>query len=254
MYRIVKGVKRWVYLTNRNLNHLRQIPLDPRILIKVPNALEIVKEPLSFNRKDLGISDSATVFAVISRAIPEKGWKQAALAFRLASANQKLDIHLLFCGTGPEQNHLEDEFASPHIHFLGFQSNPHGIYSLCDCALLPSRFGGESYPLTLIEALQVGKPAVCTNIGECQSMITSPNGMAGIIINPATDENEFVNALSEAIVRMCDRETYAELKRFAVEVADKFSSETMIKAYTDIYSDVLREHSGKSTSVNNPFN
>ena len=56
------------------------------------------------------------------------------------------------------------------VTFLGYQSHIHGALRMSDVAILPTRFAGESFPLSIIQALQVGKPVISTSIGQIAEM------------------------------------------------------------------------------------
>jgi glycosyltransferase involved in cell wall biosynthesis len=241
MRRIVRGVDHWVYLTERNLEFLKPQAINQQKISKIANAVELKENAPLFTREDLGIPDDAFVFAVLSRAIKEKGWEQTALAFESASAKQDREMHLIFCGIGPEAEQLAERFASANIHFLGFQSDPHAVYRISDCAVLASRFGGESYPLTIIEALQVCRPVICTDVGECRTMIGGPDGAAGIVIEALPDDQAFIAQLEDAMRTLAKKEHYAELKVRATALSKHFDHEDMLDAYLALYTAMQRE-------------
>ena len=82
----------------------------------------------------------------------------------------------------------------PRIKFLGFHTCVHAIYRMSDVAIAPTRFSGESFPLSLIQAMQVGTPIVATDIGEIATMMTPGAERAGLLAPFSEDDEVFVAA------------------------------------------------------------
>ena len=138
------------------------------------------------------------IFGVASRAAKEKGWEETIEAMQLAQKDLDRPVVLLLCGTGAERDRLELRHgADPRVRFLGFRRNIHGFYRLCDCAILASRFDGELFPLTLVQALQAGTPVIATDVCEIRSMLRKGDAEAGILL-PATRRREALVRQSRA--------------------------------------------------------
>ena len=78
-----------------------------------------------------------------------------------------------------------------------------GFYRLCDCAILAPRFDGESFPLTLVPALQVGTPAIATDVGKIRSMLEEDGAQAGIVLQAARGAGEASRAGGRIDGRCC---------------------------------------------------
>src|SRR5262249_40876966 len=140
----LRGVDYWVYTAQKNLGHFAGLPIDKARTVFLPNALRINPDAFAYGRQDLGADADTVVFGVASRAIPEKCWDESIAALRLAQRQTHRRLMLLICGDGPEFDRLEPLYRSdPDVKFLGFQQNIHGFYRVCDCCLLPTRYGGE---------------------------------------------------------------------------------------------------------------
>ena len=194
LLRIVKGVSHWVYTAEKNLETFRSLPLKSGMFSKLGNAMPIDPRPFERTRKELSISDDAVVFTLVARGIEKKGWEESLLAFtRLRYENPEQKMRLLLCGEGEVTSRLAQSYsADPDITFLGYQTRINGLYRISDCAIVPTRFAGESFPLCIIQAMQVGTPVIATKIGEIECMITRPTGLAGILIEPTDDTDKFV--------------------------------------------------------------
>ena len=207
--RVRNGVSHWVYLTEGNLQHLRTDTDGSAGDVSVsfiPNGMPIDPRPASITRADLGIGADDVVFAVASRAIAEKGWMQAVEALAAAQDRTPRRLVLLLCGTGPEADRLAPLCRDrTSVKLLGLQENVHGVYRLADCALLPTRFPGESYLSAIIQALQVGRPVIASALGEIPKMLSGMDCQAGILLKkPSADDAEFVEEIASAMLRMID--------------------------------------------------
>ena len=120
----------------------------------------------------------------MSRAIPEKGWREAIEAVTRARELSRRDIHLVLVGDGPVLTALRREGTPAFVHPVGFQPDTRAYYAMGDMGLLPSRFAGESFPLVLIECLQAGRPMMATALGEIPRMLDAGDG--GLRARPAT--------------------------------------------------------------------
>lgn len=237
---LLEAVTHWVYIADKNLKSFAGVPLDPSRLTKLPNALPETDEAFLFSRHDLAIEEDAFVFGLASRALEEKGWEIAIKALLQIKADTERNVYLLFCGDGPALGPLAEKYASEHnVKFLGFQKNITGFYKICDCCLLPSRFMGESFPLTLVEALYASKPAIATDLGEIPNMLSRNGLQAGMLI-PVVDADEvFVDLVVSAMKSMMEGNTYASYRDAAGAIKNVFSFPDLVDRYVDIYNRVL---------------
>ncbi|WP_424813617.1 glycosyltransferase [Roseococcus sp. YIM B11640] len=246
--RVGRGVSLWVYLTEKNLDHLAM--LDPELRAsartrRLPNAMPDDERPFLKSRADLGIGERDVVFALVSRAIPEKGWAEAIAALALAQQKTERRLHLLLCGAGPEADRLGALHAqTPGVHFLGFQDRVHGVYRLADCAILPTRFQGESYPLTLVQAMQTGRPIIATDIGEIAEMLLQGDRAAGLLVPYDRDDDRFIAQVAEAMLAMTDdavRQVYGSNAR---EMGAAYAMDNVAAAYVQSYEEIIAQHAG----------
>ena len=243
LYRALRGVSHWVYLADKNLAMFRGIAVDSGAFSKIPNAMPLDPRPFPKTRKELGIGPNTVVFTLAARGIQRKGWRAAAMAFRqLLDKKPKADVHLLLAGEG-EYAELAAKLLNgcPKFTNLGFQTNIAGLYRLSDCAILPTRYGGESFPLTIIQALQEGLPVIATDIGEIANMITNRGGRrAGILLPNLRDSDRYFDMLREAMERMTVARERQKFAAVAGKINVAFSMELLVKRYLAVYAKARR--------------
>jgi glycosyltransferase involved in cell wall biosynthesis len=238
----LRGVDVWVYLADNNLAHLKDLPIARERIIKLPNALSITTAKFEYDRRDIGADENTLIFGIASRAVADKGWEEAIRALDLAKQRVDIRLMLVFCGDGPELERLEPIYRTDmDVKFLGFQSNIHGFFRLSDCCLLPTRFVGESFPLTLVQSLQVGTPAIATDIGEVASMLNADGRSAGILLR-RREKEAFVKDLALAMVKMSDRDFYSARKEDASAIGKRYQMGDVAERYVDIYARVGQWH------------
>ncbi len=243
LMRILLGVKHFVYTADKNLETFRPLPLSEKFFTKLRNAMPDDPRPFPKTRQELGIAEDAVVFTFVARGIQRKGWRATIAAFRrLRDTYPQSKMHLLLCGDGEETDrHLVLHGEDPDITFLGYQSRINGLYRLSDVAIAPTRFAGESFPLSLIQALQMGTPVISTRVGEIGSMIEGSEGAAGILIEPERDTELFTKSLQEAMNAMLDTSAMKRYARAATKKGETYSMDKVAKDYTAIYENMLVE-------------
>ncbi|MDQ1080203.1 glycosyltransferase [Pseudoroseomonas cervicalis] len=242
--RLARGVDCFVYLTPRNLQQLggaeRQVPVR-----RIPNGMALDDRPFPQDRAALGIGEDELVFALASRAIPDKGWGIAVEALRRAQPRSPRRLRLLLAGEGPEADRLRAlPELPPGVHLLGFQERIHGLYRLADVVILPTRFAGESHPLGLIQAMQVGRPVIATDVGEIRGMLLQEGRRAGLVLPAEPEDGAFAEALAEAMLAMADEPTRAGFGRDAAALGEAYGMERVAAAYLDCYAAAEARHAG----------
>ncbi len=114
-------------------------------------------------RAELGLADHDRVLIYVGRLAPEKNLTFLMRAF-VGAQSAVENLHLLLVGDGPEADNLRDRAAlagvSDRVHFLGavpYEAVP-GLLKLADAFVTASLT--EVHPLSLIEALAAGLPAL----------------------------------------------------------------------------------------------
>lgn len=122
----------------------------------------------------------------------EGGMVRLLLAARVNNVKRQLEIveHLkgklsenvmiTFAGTGPNYDKLRDMVKHlPNFECLGYRSDIYDLLAQSHYLLLFSEH--EGLPITLIEAMMTGLPAVCSNVGGCAEIVE--NGENGFVLD-----------------------------------------------------------------------
>ena len=239
--RLVKRSAKLIYVAEKNLDAIRDHGLLEYARVeRIDNALEQEAfEPIS--RASLGIADDAFVFTLVSRAMEEKGWREAIEAVTRAREVSASNIHLLLVGDGPEYDRMAclDGDLADFVHLEGYQRNVRGYFAVADMGFLPSKFRGESFPLVIIECLQSGIPLLASDLGEISRMLEGPKGMAGAVLSLDGD-NIDIAALRDKIVSIVTDERVRQAMYDAVpEAAAKFDPAILADKHDIVYRAAL---------------
>lgn len=240
--KIVGRVDLFIYTADKNLAPLQRHNVRLERVTKMSNAMPV--DPVAFpqSRAELGIAEDAVVFTLVARGIKEKGWSTAIKAFKAVRArNPGRAMHLCLVGEGDEPDRLEPQNrADPNISFLGYQLRINGLYRLSDVAIVPTRFVGESFPLCIIQALQVGCPVIGTNVGEIASMLLGSGEPAGLVVEPSRSDKDFETGFAAAMDRIMDDQFRANLSKAALAAGKAYDMNALTDRYIDIYRNVTQ--------------
>ncbi|QIG48825.1 methyltransferase domain-containing protein [Nordella sp. HKS 07] len=239
-------VDQFVYTADRNRQPFADLNLADEKFVKLPNAMPVDSTPFGKTREDLGIDEHTVVFTLVARGIDGKGWEESVQALRiLQDRHPEQKVAVLAVGEGPATERakvLAD--SDPSVHFLGYVPHVHGVYKLTDVALLPTRFPGESYPLCLIQAMQMGLPCVATDIGDIRSMVELEDGAAGEIIPYSSDDGAYLDALVASMEKMLDPKHRARLAANARKSAIRFDIDVLASRYRNLYDEIIARRCG----------
>ena len=240
LFRMLRRVSCWVYLADRNLEIFEGAPLDYTAFKKIPNAMPADPRPFPRSREELGIDEETVVFTFVARGVQQKGWRAAVEALKLLTRHHPgLKVHVLMAGSGTKAEEAAANMVPGlPITFLGFQSCINGLYRISDVALNPTRFGGESFPLCIIQALQEGVPVIATRVGEIPAMIVRDGERAGVLIDNIRDSPLFFHSVYQAMLEMMDPKRRARATQVARELRQSFDMEAMVQQYLGVYRSV----------------
>lgn len=236
---LIDRTSKFVYTAEKNLELFETHGfLNENKFVKIDNALDVYPvNPLNLN--DIGIFNSDFVLCLVSRAIPEKGWKEAVETVRIARDISGKSIHLICIGEGEEYDYFLANGHPDFVHLIGFQQNLRDYYAAADMGYLPSRFKGESFPLTVIDCLHSGKPVLASAIGEIPAMLEVNGHYAGVLFSLKQWEIP-IDQVAELIARCAsDRVYYEEIKRYVPMAAAKFDPVAMKDKYDEVYCELV---------------
>jgi glycosyltransferase involved in cell wall biosynthesis len=174
--------------------------------------------------------DRAPVAVVAVGALRrEKNFARLIAAFERADVNAR--ARLIIYGDGPQADDLRGRAAaSPagdRISLAGPTATPERALAEADIFALSS--DTEQTPISLIEAMAAGLPAVATDVGDIRAMVSAPN--AAFIAAPG-DEDAYVAALAALIE---DHGLRERLGRANLAKSAEHDERAMIDAFRALY-------------------
>ncbi|RYU60860.1 glycosyltransferase [Methylolobus aquaticus] len=237
---IMRSVDEWIYIAEKNLQpFIERGVYQAEQFTKIGNGIKPPKiAPVS--RDFLGVPIGSFVLCLASRGTAEKGWREAIMMVKEARTLVDRDIHLVVLGDGVVYDELKSETLPHYVHLLGFVENPIRYFAASDLGFLPSRFKGESFPLSVIECLMAGAPVLASDIGEIRDMLThSQGGLAGGLIS-LSDWTLPIHEGASMIARFAsDSQFYNEARQMVPKVAARFDLEKVVDQYEAVYARVL---------------
>jgi glycosyltransferase involved in cell wall biosynthesis len=190
-------------------------------------------------REQLKIPTEQIVLGTLSRLVEFKGHKFLLRAVKELQ-NQGKNFVLLIAGDGPLKNDLMDETnmlgISDRVFFLGHRTDISDLLSSMDIFVQPSKdFGGETFPVAILEALSIGLPVVASEVGDLSTLVNETNG---ILTNP--EDVQQLSALLNSLISNKGR--IIELgKNSRKKFESEFTVEIMTERMEKVYNRVLNE-------------
>ena len=144
------------------------------------------------------------------------------------------DVCLLIVGTiqGEEIfNQIKEEF-NERIRFIGERNDIPQLFFHADGFCLPSIW--EGLPLTLLEAISVGCPPICSPVGGVVSVVE--DGVNGIL-SKSSSENDYYEAMKR-FLKMSSSDIKT-MKQLALKTFSSYNITTTAQKYLDYYSELL---------------
>lgn len=196
----------------------------------------VIMNPIKDNLPDRfeGVRDKRIVS--VARLTDVKNHAMLIRAFYSVQSKYQ-EYKLEIFGEGPERNKLQDLINSlgmqDKISLLGFCANVHERIVSAGCFVLPSNYEGISN--SMIEAMGLGLPVICTDCPIGGARMAIQNGVNGILI-PVGDEKGLVNA----ILKILDDSNYRDkLSYEAVKIKEKLSSEQIVNQWIRYIETIL---------------
>ena len=185
-------------------------------------------------RKELNLSDSATLVGTVGRLDPIKD--QAGLISAFVTIKKKIpQCHLIVVGDGSEKENLEN-ITTDGVHLLGMRSDVMDILSSLDLFVLPSLNEGISN--TILEAMAAGLPVVATDVGGTPEMIQS--GYNGFLVQPH-DYPALIDAQLTYLLNPQLMREHGVINRSVVK--EKFTIQKMVSEYESVWKRVVNTFS-----------
>lgn len=199
------------------------------IISEAVNVTDLSLAELEKVNQDKNIIDN--YFLYFGRLSEEKGLNTLIQAAALTK--QKVVI----AGTGPEEEALKKiarDLKAP-VEFIGFKDSFEltRVIKLARAIVIPSIWP-ENMPLSLMEALSLGKIVIASNIGGLPEIIK--NDENGLIFAPGSSSDLAIkiNYLNSLPSEMCEA-----LEKAAKDTGEQFSAEDNLNSVINIYQKLL---------------
>jgi L-malate glycosyltransferase len=212
-----------------------EVEKDIRVIYNFVNEEEYYKKDLNHIKAQYGIEEEEKVIIHISNFRKVKRLDDIVHTFKLIRADVK--AKLLLVGDGPEYSNtfqLVDKLGlQKDVLFLGKQKNISDLLSISDLNLLMSE--KESFGLVLLEGMACEVPCIGTNVGGIPEVIQEDTGFI-------VELGDVEGAARYAIRLLSNDNLMKEFSTNAVQhVKQHFHSTIILKQYTDLYLEVLRD-------------
>jgi glycosyltransferase involved in cell wall biosynthesis len=185
-----------------------------------------------------GIPRSAQIVGTVGNLYPVKGHLDLVRAARTI-LERRPATHVVILGRGGLHDALLAEAEAlgvrDRLHLLGYRDDVREWLTLMDVFTMPSL--SEGLPLSLLEALGAGVPAVVTGVGGMPEVVR--DGETGFVVPPGDGR-----ALADRISFLLGDPSCAARMGAAARdlVAERFGLDRMMAEYREIYSQAGRRH------------
>jgi glycosyltransferase involved in cell wall biosynthesis len=134
-------------------------------------------------RRELAVGPADPVVSIVAALRPEKNHELFLEVARRVSS-QIPNVRFLIIGDGPRREALEQLARELElgdlVRFLGSRANVPQLLAVSDVFALTSH--NEANPVSILEAMSVGRPVVATDVGAIGEVVTS--GRNGYLVEP----------------------------------------------------------------------
>ena len=181
-------------------------------------------------RAELGIAPSDVAIGTVTRLHDSKGNSYLVDAARLV-LNERPDARFFIVGEGPLREPLEQQARALNLGdrfvFAGFAKDIPRVVSAFDISVFPSLWEGT--PLTVFEALAMGKAIVATDADGLLDVLTNERDA---LIVPKRD----ARALADGLIRAIDEpQTRDRLRAAAFETGKQYDIAAFVRKMERLY-------------------
>ena len=204
---------------------------------RIPNGIPVerfVRPSVEDAIPGLTRREGEIVIGTVAGLRPVKNLPRLVRAF---AAMRRKAARLVIVGQGPESERIVAEAralgVADRLILPGFLPDPARYLGLFDIFALSSN--SEQFPISLVEAMAAGLPAVCTGVGDIRAIVSADN--RPLIVEPE-DEAGFTAALDSLADRRDLRRTIGHANR--ERAAAEYDERRMIEDYARLYGEAIR--------------
>jgi glycosyltransferase involved in cell wall biosynthesis len=207
----------------------------PRRIARIPNGIATARYARGPEEEIPGLTvrQGPIVVGTVAGLRAVKNLPRLVRAF---ARMQALEACLVIVGSGPESERIVAEAracgVADRVHLPGFLPDPARWLGRFDIFALSS--DSEQFPISLVEAMAAGLPAVATGVGDVAQMVSADN-------RPLVVDREDEAALTAALDSLADR---PDLRRAIgranrEKAAAEYDEAAMIDRYARLYGEAI---------------
>ncbi|HET9640377.1 MAG TPA: glycosyltransferase [Allosphingosinicella sp.] len=207
----------------------------PARVARIANGIDVRRYALPPAKEIPGLDDrpGEVVIGTVAGLRPVKNLPRLVRAF---AAMTSRNARLVIVGAGPESERIAAEARSlgvgDRLLMPGFLADPALWIGRFDVFALSS--DSEQFPISLVEAMAAGLPAVATAVGDVAQMVADDNRP---LIVAAEDEAAFAAALDSLAERPDLRRAIGRANREKAE--GEYDEARMIARYAQLYEEAI---------------
>ena len=198
---VYKNIDFALYVGTENKRYFKEHGIKEENLAFTPHAVDnerfapTVENAQIANtfRKQLGIDKDEQIFLFAGKFQSKKG---VSLLINAFGKLKLIGVHLILVGNGTLEQELKSRASGCNsIHFMNFQNQEvmPAIYQLADVFVLPSNGPGETWGLSVNEAMASGKAVLVSDKCGCATDLVI-DGETGFIFK-SQDENDLIKKI-----------------------------------------------------------
>lgn len=242
---ILRRAHKVVGVSDAISNILRKSGLPPEKVSTIHNGTDfsLCADAPPTLRRELGVGERVLVGSV-GRLEEQKGFE-----YFLRAAREVLTefpkTQFVVVGEGSLRSRLEGLIhelgLGTSIVLVGQRKDMPGVYASLDLFVLASI--DEGMPMTILEALALGKPVIATAVGAVEKLVISEK--TGLLVQPRD-----IPALRDAMLRCLRDQSFAQTlgENGQEHVQTSFSAQGMARKYMELYERVQAQQKTKAAT------
>ena len=233
---------RTIYVSVQNRQeHVRWLGRDERKAAVVLHGIDLARFSPSAApdgvRRELGLDASSMLVGTVGSLSEERKGVSYFLEMAAALARDMSSLRFLVVGDGLLRERLEAQAEeldiTDRVVFMGQRSDVPGLLAAMNVFVMPSLYEGG--PLTVLEAMAVGRPIVSTPVGCVPEVLE--DGISGLVV-PAGDSAALARAVRELLLDRTRAWLMAErARRLAL---CRFSLDAMVDRVIRVYREAVQ--------------
>ncbi|MFX0094262.1 MAG: glycosyltransferase family 4 protein [Candidatus Hodarchaeota archaeon] len=219
------------------INSEKMLTIYNGIDMEMVNSKKATNERESI-RKELSIPSHSTLTVTVGSIVKEKGYEILLKAASLAIMKEK-NLRFLIVGRGTPRmvrelrKNITRLKLNKIVYYLGYREDAFQIVKDADFFVLPSLT--DASPLTILEAMALGKPVIATKSGGAVEIID--DGKSGFII-PIKNPSELCKRILELAK---DTDQIKRMGKNALKVfEERFTAVIFAKNFENLYIEISK--------------